>query len=87
MELSPCPFCGHVPQDLMDAVHPAAVCWREENGRRHYVNYRDPRGYHGKCWEVHCLEHEGGCSASVSGDSKEEAEIAWNRRPVVSDAK
>lgn len=83
MELSPCPFCGHTPLDLRDAFHPTATGWRDDNGRRRYMHFTDPRGIHGHCWGVYCLEHEGGCGAQISGDSKEEAEIAWNRRPVV----
>lgn len=43
----------------------------------------DPRGVHGEVWEAGCLEHEGGCGARVTGDSREEAIAAWNRRPEV----
>lgn len=50
---------------------------------RHYVNYRDPRGHHGQCWTLGCLEIEGGCGMSVDGDSEDETVAKWNRRTIL----
>lgn len=77
--LKPCPFCGHEPQDLRDALHPSGIRWREDNGFRHYISHDDPRDGE-QCWDMGCLEHEGGCGASISGDSREEVITKWNRR-------
>ena len=75
-----CPFCGHSPQDRQDFLHPTGTAWREDNGRRHYIRWDDPRGFHGRCWSLTCLEHEGGCGAEMQGDSEEEVIARWNRR-------
>lgn len=77
--LEACPFCGHVPQDLRDAFHPSGIRWREDRGQRHYIGAKDPRDGT-PCWEMNCLEHEGGCGASMSGDGREEVLAKWNRR-------
>ena len=83
-ELKPCPFCGHVPQDWPDFLHPTGGGWRDDTlggeKLRHYMRRDDPRGVHGECWELGCLTHEGGCGATVYGDSRDEAIAAWNRR-------
>jgi hypothetical protein len=42
--------------------------------------WNDPRGVHGQVWELGCLEHEGGCGATMTGDSREEVLAKWNRR-------
>lgn len=84
-KLSPCPFCGHIPEDWQDFLHPTGGGWREDvfggQLRRHYMRRDDPRGIHGEVWELGCLTHEGGCGATVSADSRDEAIAAWNRRP------
>lgn len=85
-KLKPCPFCGHVPQDWPDFLHLTGGGWRDDplgDGTmfRHYMRADDPRGVQGKCWELNCLTHEGGCGANVTGDSRAEAIAAWNRRP------
>lgn len=83
-----CPFCGHMPQDLRDFLHPTGQGWRDDpigdDGEmmRHYMRYNDPRGTHGQCWELGCLEHEGGCGATMHGDSREDVIAKWNKRPV-----
>ena len=77
--LKPCPFCGHTPQDLRDALHPSGIRWREDHGTRHYIGHSDPRDGE-RCWDMGCLEHEGGCGASISGDSRDEVVAKWNRR-------
>jgi hypothetical protein len=84
-----CPFCGHFPDpdNYIDSFHPTGQGWRDdplgEEGKpfRHYMRYNDPRGVHGKVWEMNCLIHEGGCGANITGDSREETIAAWNRRP------
>ena len=78
--LLPCPFCGHVTEDLRDGLHPSGTRWREDNGFRHYISRKDPREHHGRCWEMNCLKHEGGCGANITADSREEVIEAWNRR-------
>jgi hypothetical protein len=76
-----CPFCGHVPQDLRDALHPSGVRWRVDNGMRHYIGREDERDGE-PCWEMSCLEHEGGCGATVFGHSRKEAMKKWNNRAI-----
>ncbi len=75
-----CPFCGHTPQDWHDFLHPTGVGWRDDNGLRHYMSRDDPRGTHGEVWELGCLEHEGGCGATMHGDSRDDALAKWNSR-------
>lgn len=79
-DISGCPFCGHVPEDLEDALHPTGGGWRDDNGNRHYMRRDDPRGVHGKVWELGCLEHECGCGATMTGDSRDEVIAKWNKR-------
>lgn len=81
-----CPFCGHQPQDLRDALHPTGTGWREDDGTRYYIPHGDTRGFHGRVWEMGCLTHEGGCGASITGDSRNEVIAAWNRRPSTIEA-
>lgn len=83
MKLSACPFCGHIPQDIRDCLHPSGIGWIITDGRRHYVGrthklYNDRMG---DCWDMGCLVHEGGCSATITGDTKSETVTKWNRRP------
>lgn len=75
-----CPFCGlKFPKDLIDNVYPTGR-WREDDGMRHYLLPDDPREHFGRTWNVVCQEHMGGCGASISGDSYDEAIEKWNRR-------
>lgn len=80
----PCPFCGK-PVDLedQDTLYPSGISWRdhEDPGMRSYHARRDHKEGDGKCWRMHCPTPSGGCGAEISGDSKEEALAAWNRRP------
>ena len=82
--MSPCPFCGHVSQDMRDALHPSGTVWLQTNGRIHYASrhraYAIPHELLGDVWEMNCLEHEGGCGASISANSREAVIIKWNRR-------
>lgn len=75
-----CPFCGHTPQDWQDFLHPTGQAWRDDDGMRHYMRWDDPRGTHGQVWELGCLEHEGGCGATMTGDSRQDVLEKWNRR-------
>ena len=75
-----CPFCGHLPQDWQDFLHPTGRAWRDDDGMRHYMRWDDPRGTHGQVWELSCLEHEGGCGATMTGDSRQDVLDKWNRR-------
>lgn len=88
-EIKPCPYCGHTPLDIMDFLHPTGQGWRDddlgEHGlTRHYMRMNDPRGVHGQCWELGCLVHEGGCGATMHGDSRDEVIANWNRRSAKS---
>lgn len=55
-----------------------------EKDVEHVEHLKKAKGYEitgqGDVWEVLCLVHNGGCSAQVSGDSREEAIANWNRR-------
>jgi len=83
-DLKPCPFCGHTPQDWRDFLHPTGGGWRDDAGQRHYIRRDDPRGTHGEVWELGCLEHEGGCGATMYGDSRAEVLAKWNARATPS---
>ena len=80
--LKACPFCGHkLDHEDSDTIHPSGVGWKPWKGARfrHYVSYLEvPQEQW--CWEVHCDITAGGCGASISGDSQEEAIARWNRR-------
>lgn len=76
----PCPFCSHQTEDLRDALHPTGTGWRKDSGFRHYLPHKDSRAKQGDVWSMNCLEHEGGCGASITGNSREETISSWNRR-------
>ena len=87
MQLSDCPFCGNeLDCEDSDTLHKSTTAWREDpygppgQTLRHYVRYNDPRGIHGRCYEVHCNTIYGGCGAQISGDSLEETILKWNTR-------
>lgn len=80
--MKPCPFCGMKldPEDV-DTVYPSGVGWKEDETElyRYYVSSREvPKEQW--CYKVVCQEHYGGCNASITGDSKEEAIEKWNKR-------
>lgn len=80
-QLLACPFCGnHLDANDPDTVHPSGTGWKEEeDGFRHYVNFREvPREQW--CYYVICPAHYGGCDAEVCGDSEDEAIAKWNTR-------
>lgn len=85
----PCPFCGRkVEMDDPDTLYPAGVYWRELDdavlaplGAKHYVSARQRKPGDQPCFTMHCPVSAGGCGAAITGDSKEDAIAAWNRRP------
>ena len=82
--LLPCPFCGHEVEDPADALHPTGTRWFDVDGRRYYVGRKMsyPACYEaeGDVWGLGCLGHEGGCGATVCGDSRAQVIEKWNRR-------
>lgn len=76
----PCPFCGKIPEDDdEDAVHPSHGWLDIDSEIRVYKSvFEVPPEQWG--YVVNCVEHHGGCGASISGDSKQEAIDKWNRR-------
>ena len=83
-ELLACPFCRMKPSgDLIDTLYPGCR-WREDDGIRHYLLPGDGRDGHGYTWTMHCNRSYGGCGAQISGDSRDEAIAAWNRRASLS---
>lgn len=82
LEAKACPFCGK-PVDFEDGdtLYPTGIFWREnEHGFRHYVSFKEHRPTDGKVWGMHCPTPAGGCGAEITGDSREEALAAWDRR-------
>lgn len=85
-EMKPCPFCGmSINPDDPDLVYPSGTGWidNEELGQgyRHYVSVHErhlPKEQW--CYKVVCQTHYGGCGATASGDSKQEAIDNWNKR-------
>ena len=83
-ELKDCPFCGfHADFADEDVLHISGA-WIEEPESdgykfRHYTHSGDPRKT-GYCYVINCVQHYGGCGASISGDSIEEVVAKWNRR-------
>lgn len=83
MNVKPCPFCGHQPEDRRDFFHPTGTVWQDRllNGRKFRTYHRHgTKEYDGRCWVLACLTHEGGCGAEMSGDSEEDTLERWNRR-------
>ena len=81
--LAPCPFCGMKPSDdLSDTLYPSGIFWRHnpETGIRSYHGMSDRKEGDAQCFKIVCNETYGGCSAEVSGDSREEVAAKWNRR-------
>jgi hypothetical protein len=83
-EIGPCAFCGHVTQDVRDALHPTGIGWQETPNGRIFTSRHNLQRYlerDGDTWQMACLEHEGGCGVTMTADSKEEVIAKWNRRP------
>lgn len=79
--LLPCPFCGKTMQITEDTIYPSGTVWlyNEDLQCRTYHGIHDiPNG--NICWQINCCEHEGGCGASISGDSRQETIEKWNKR-------
>lgn len=84
-KLKPCPFCGSV-LDLLDrdVFHPSGG-WKIHKGFRSYLSFSDLDKFDGFTWQINCPTIYGGCGASISGDSEEEAVEAWNKRKESND--
>lgn len=82
MEAKACPFCGmKIDVNDPDLVYPSGIGWKDDDidGYRYYVSHREvPKEQW--CYNVVCQSHYGGCGASITGDSKEEAIEKWNKR-------
>lgn len=70
-ELKPCPHCGHTPHmdNLRDSLHQVGRYSTDGCGK-----IVEP------LWTFTCLDNEGGCNASVLGDSAEDCIKKWNTR-------
>jgi hypothetical protein len=80
----PCPFCGkEADMNDPDTLYPSGSYWRDaaDVGIRTYHGARQHQEGDGVCWAMHCPTPAGGCGAEITGDSKEEAIAAWDRRP------
>lgn len=83
--LTPCPFCGHpVDDDLSDTLYPSGISFRPPDGG--YVSHSERQEGDVPCWAMHCVEHHGGCGATVHGDTEAETRARWNRRALLSDS-
>lgn len=90
LKLLPCPFCGHEIYGLQDALHPTCTGWSYGPGKRRYYFNRQHAQYKerdGDVWELGCLEHEGGCGATMHGDSETDVVNRWNRRGLPPNAR
>ena len=83
MELLNCPFCGsELDIEDSDTFHASTVGWKNRGEYREYVNFREvPKDQW--CHEVHCCTIYGGCGASITADSRQEAIDKWNTRSKV----
>ena len=86
-ELLKCPFCGSMlDQHDSDTLHRSGIVWRDvmvgDDLIRQYFRRSPtpPWEPHGETWELHCNVIYGGCSAQLSGDSREEVIAKWQRR-------
>lgn len=83
LTLTNCPFCAHVLNpDHPDTIHPSGVYWHyDENcSSKVYCAKKETSQELNACWQINCDVSSGGCGASISGDSIEEAVRKWNRR-------
>ena len=79
--MKPCPFCGmEINPSDPDLVYPTGTGWKNESGgyRSYHQAYDVPK--ENWCYQVVCQTHYGGCGATMSGDSKQEAIDNWNKR-------
>lgn len=77
-----CPFCGlKLNPDDVDTVYPNGIGWKDDeiDGYRNYV-YSCEVPKEQWCYQVVCQNHRGGCTASIVGDSKQDAIDKWNKR-------
>ena len=82
MNILPCPFCGKsVDITDIDTLYPNGTGWKDHKDQnlRSYCHYTEVPTEQW-CYSLHCVETSGGCGASTSGDSKQEAIDKWNRR-------
>lgn len=80
-EVKPCPFCGKsVDLNNEDTLYPSGTGWKDHpGGIRSYYSFREVTKEQW-CYDLHCVEHHGGCGVVMSGDSPEEAIEKWNKR-------
>lgn len=83
IELKACPFCGHKAEDYDDVLYPTGQGWKMVDGVRVYVRDYRKENLDGQVWKVVCPEDEGGCGATVFGDSGKEVIALWNRRTAL----
>lgn len=84
-----CPFCGfEIDLGDRDMLVPTSFWTRNANGKKVYLGQgpraREDAAAHPndlqRVWEIRCAEPNGGCGATIAGDSIDEAVAAWNRR-------
>jgi hypothetical protein len=82
--LNNCPFCGRsLDVEDSDTLYPNGRGWiAQEYGPTTILSYHSFREVPKSqwCWDVICNESLGGCGASISGNTREEAIEKWNRR-------
>lgn len=86
-KLKKCPFCGHKIQDVIDSVHKTGIYWSYNPeldvklfGTDCQMKHYSAKQTDNPCYRITCLETEGGCSASIDGDTLEEVIDKWNTR-------